>query len=422
MFEYRAKELFARYSIPIPRGEVCSTPSEAEEACRKVGPQVALKSQVLSGGRGRAGGIVFALDPEEARSAAGALLGSRIGGLPVEQVLVEERLSIGQEYYLGIMTDTDHHRACPLVIFSSRGGMEIEDLAREDPQLLRRQHIDHRYGLHDFQALGLLAEADIPSELRRTMLPAFRRLYQLYWEMDAQMVEINPFVVTTELRVVAADARVVLDDNALFRHPEIERVFTSPFEARATAAGFSYAHLEGNIGIMANGAGLGMATMDAVKLAGGDPANFLDPGIAFLETKGILSSLQLLRDNPKVNVILINVFGGGIRCDLVAAGLVEALDTLPPSQNPMVACLRGRNEDVGLQIMNERGLGRVKTLPSMEEAVQLAVELGRRQAGGPRESPDSPSHGVGSGGRQAGGAGVSPDPPFDGVGAGGIGN
>lgn len=376
MYEHKAKEVFARYSIPIPRGRVCSNSREAEEACRQVGPEVALKAQVLSGGRGRAGGIKFAQGPEEARRAAEALLGSRIGDLAVEQILVEERLPIDQEFYLGVMTDTDHHRACPLVMFSRRGGMEIEDLAREDPELLRCQHIDHRYGLHDFQSLGLLAEADIPSDLRRALLPVFRRLYQVYWEMDAEMVEINPLVVTAGGKLVAADARMNLDNNALFRHSEIEKVFTSPFEERATAAGFSYAHLGGNIGIMANGAGLGMATMDAVKQAGGEPANFLDPGIAFLETKGILTSLELLRDNPNVNVILINVFGGGIRCDLVATGLVEALDTLPPNQAPIVACLRGRNEDAGLRTLAERGQGRVKVLPSMEEAVKLAVELG----------------------------------------------
>lgn len=379
MYEYRAKEIFARYSIPIPSGRVCSTPREAEEACLLVGPEVALKAQVLSGGRGRAGGIKFAGGPEEARRAAEALLGYRIGDLAVEQILVEERLAIALEFYLGVMTDTDHHRACPLVMFSRQGGMEIEDLAREDPEALSRQHIDHRYGLHDFQSLGLLAEAGVPSDLRRSLLPVFRRLYQLYWEMDAEMVEINPLVVTTEGKLVAADARMNLDNNALFRHSEIERVFTSPFEERATAAGFSYAHLEGNIGIMANGAGLGMATMDAIKLAGGEPANFLDPGIAFLETKGILTSLELLRDNPNVNVILVNVFGGGIRCDLVATGLAEALDALPQSHVPIVACLRGRNEGVGIHTLAERGLGRVQVLPSMEEAVRLAVELGGRR-------------------------------------------
>jgi succinyl-CoA synthetase beta subunit len=376
MYEYQAKEILARYSIPIPRGQVCSSPREAAEACLQVGPEVAVKAQVLSGGRGRAGGIKFARSPEEARSLAEAMLGSQIGGLTAERVLVEERLPLAQEYYLGVMTDTDHQQACPLVMVSRRGGMEIEDLVREDPDLLRRRHIDPRYGLHDFQALGLLQEAQIPREWHRAMARIMRQLYQVYWEMDGEMVEINPLVVTTEGRLVAADARMNLDNNALFRHPEVERVFLNPFEARAAAAGLSYAHLDGNIGIMANGAGLGMATMDAVKLAGGQPANFLDPGIGFLEPKGILDSLRLLRDNSQVEVILINVFGGGIRCDLVAAGLLEALDTLPPSQVPIVACLRGRNEEVGLRTLAEKAPDGVKLVSSMEEAVQLAVELG----------------------------------------------
>lgn len=378
MYEYKAKEVFARYSIPIPRGRVCPSPQEAADACLEVGPSVVLKAQVLSGGRGKAGGIQLAQGPEEARKVAEALLGAQIGGLVVERILVEERLPIAQEYYLGVMNDTDHHRACPLVMVSRRGGMEIEDLVRDDPGLLKSLHIDPRYGLHDFQALGLIQEAQIPREWQRPLAQVLRRLYQAYWEMDGEMVEINPLVVTTEGKLVAADARMNIDSNALFRHPEVESVFLNPFEARAAAEGFSYAHLDGNIGIMANGAGLGMATMDAVHLAAGRPANFLDPGIAFLEPKGILAALRLLRDNPNVNVILINVFGGGIRCDLVAAGLVEALDTLPPSQVPIVACLRGRNEDVGLRTLAEKGLDRVKVLPSMEEAVRLAVELGRR--------------------------------------------
>lgn len=381
MYEYRAKEVFARYSIPIPRGIVCRTPDEAADACLQVGPDVALKAQVLSGGRGKAGGIKFAHGTDETRDAAKALLGSQVVSLPVTKILVEERLSIAQELYLGVMTDTRHHRACPIIMASRKGGMEIEDLVRGDPGLLCRCQVDPRYGLIDYQALGLLVEAGIPRDLRRAVLPIIRGLYRAYWEMDAEMAEINPLVVTTSGLLLAADARLSIDNNSLFRHPEVEKVYTNDFEERAAAEGFSYAHLDGNIGTMTNGAGLGMATMDAVKIAGGQPANFLDPGGAFVEPKGMMTALEFLQGNPKVNVILINVFGGGIRCDLTAASLVEALDTMPACQVPIVVCLRGRSEEIGLDTLARKAHNRVEVFPNMEEAVQRAVELGRRQTG-----------------------------------------
>lgn len=375
-FEYQAKEILARYEIPTPRGIVCETAEDAVAAFDALGSAVVVKAQVLAGGRGKAGGIKFAVSKEEARAAAQQLLGTAIAGLPVARVLVEERLQIAAEFYLGVITDTDGYHGCPLLMIGSRGGMEIEDIAREDANAIRRAHIDPRYGIFPHHILSNLAEMSIPRKYHSQIEKVARQLYQAYWDMDGELAEINPLVVTAEDKVVAADARLYVDSNALFRHPELKPNFTNPFEERAAAARLAYVHLDGNIGIIANGAGLAMGTMDMVRLAGGRPANFLDPGERIMHPGGLEAAFGIILDNPNVEVVLFNIFGGGVRCDRIATRLVEVLSGIPDFHLPLVLCLRGRNEEEGQRIIAAFDCKSIKTTSSMEEAVEIAVKLG----------------------------------------------
>ncbi|MDA8187884.1 MAG: ADP-forming succinate--CoA ligase subunit beta [Dehalococcoidales bacterium] len=374
-FEYQAKEIFAKYKIPTPKGIVCESPEEAAAAFDAIGSEVVVKAQVMTGGRGKAGGVKFARSRQEAQAAADQILDMRISDLPVSKVLVEERLQIASEYYLSIITDTDGYHGCPLLMIGARGGMEVEEIANQDPNAMRRVHIDPRYGVFPHHVLSNLVQMPIAKKHHNQIEKIARQLYQAYWEMDGELAEINPLVVTADDRVIAADARLYIDSNALFRHPELKPTFTNPFEQRAASARLAYVHLDGNIGIIANGAGLAMGTMDMVRVAGGRPANFLDPGERIMHPGGLEAAFGIILDNPNVEAVLFNVFGGGVRCDRIATRLVEVLSGLPNFNLPMVLCLRGRNEEEGQRTIAAFGCKSIEMANSMEEAVERVVKL-----------------------------------------------
>ncbi len=372
LYEYQAKALFARFGIPVPKGRVCRTLPEVEDALAELGPRVAVKAQVLVGGRGKVGGVRLVEAEEQALEAATALLGSSLRGEVVRAVLVEERLDTASEMYLAVVTDAHRLRTCPLLMFSSQGGVDIEALASESPSLLRRVHVDPRFGLFGYQIRTLVR--DVLGSLQAQVEPIVRGLYQVYWEMDAELAEINPLVITGDGRLVAADARLNVDSNALFRHPDLERNYANATEERAARARLSYVELDGDIGIISNGAGLTMATMDMIELAGGRPANFLDEGDRIL-AGGIYDGLCLLRDNPRVKAIFINVFGGGVRCDVIAEKIVQALDSLADLRLPIVVCLQGRNADDARAIMEGAQRENLHFVPDFYAAVEKVVSL-----------------------------------------------
>lgn len=377
LYEYQAKSVFSRYGIPVPKGRLCHTLLEVEEALAELGPRVAIKAQVLVGGRGKSGGVRLVASQDHAMEVAEALLGSSLNGEAVRGVLVEERLDVAQEMYLGIVTDAQRLRACPLLMFSSRGGVDIESMALESPSLLRKIHVDPRYGVFAYQIRELLK--DLSADLQQQAEPIVRALYKIYWEMDAELTEINPLVLTAQGRLVAADARLNIDGNALFRHPDVERNYSSTVEERAARARLSYVELDGDIGIISNGAGLTMATMDMIQLAGGKPANFLDEGDRIL-AGGIFDGLCLILENPRLRAIFINVFGGGVRCDVIAEKILEALDKLPSLRMPIVVCLQGRNADEARTILESSAREGLHFLPDFYAAVEKVVMLaGGRQ-------------------------------------------
>lgn len=372
LLEYQAKSLFRDYGIPVPRGEVCRSEIDVESIAGRLGERLALKAQVPAGKRGKGGGILFAGNIQEARTGVAGLLKGRVCGFPVREVLVEERLEIAREMYVAIMTDTAGGKGCPMVILSARGGMEIEEILSGNSELAKKLHVDPVWGLQEHQVRHLVKEAGVPGELRPAVTKVIMNLYRLYWEMDGELVEINPLVVTGSGELVAGDGKLMVDNSALYRHPGLKGAEPDSGEAEAVSMGLAYVQLDGNIGLISNGAGLTMATMDQLALAGGKPANFLDTGERILRD-GIRDSMKLLHSNPRVRVILVNIFGGGVRCDVIAEKLVEAL-----SQNsiPVVVCLRGRNEDTGRRLLQEAGLPRCEIYCSMDEAVARAARLG----------------------------------------------
>jgi succinyl-CoA synthetase beta subunit len=339
-----------------------------------VGAGVVLKAQVPSGRRGKGGGIRFAASCAEAEQAAAELFATTVQGFPVTEVLLEERVPVVSEYYLSVLTDTSPTWNRPLVMVSARGGMEVEDLAAEAPELILQTHADPAYGLHPYQARDLVRRAGVGAEVRGRFVEVVLAAYRAYWESDAELVEINPLAVTSDGRLLALDAKVTIDSSAGYRHPGQEGSTLDSPEARAAALGLSYVELEGNIGLISNGAGLTMATMDHIGLLGGRPANFMDTGERILRN-GIDDGLTILAAKSGVEVILINVFGGGVRCDVIAAKIVEALEKRPGFPLPVVVALNGRNADAGRTILAERALPGVCALPTVDEAVAEAVRL-----------------------------------------------
>jgi succinyl-CoA synthetase beta subunit len=371
--EYQAKEIFARFGIPVPPGRVVRTAEEAEAAAAAVGKPVVVKAQVLVGGRGKAGGVKIAGTPAEAREKAAQILGMDIKGETVRAVLVTEAVDIAREIYIGVILDRRAQK--PLIMASAEGGVEIEITAKENPQAIRRVIVDPLYGVHPFAARNLAAELAGTPELARPMADIIEKLYRVYHEMDASLAEINPLVVTKDGRVVAIDAKMNFDDNALERHPDVEalrdRDAEDAGEAKARAEGLSFVRLSGQVGCIVNGAGLAMATMDLVKEYGGQPANFLDIGGSSRPEK-VVTALNIITADKSVRSILFNIFGGITRCDDVARGLVTAFKELD-LKLPVVVRLTGTNEKEAREILKQ--VPSLHSAQTMDEAVKKAIAL-----------------------------------------------
>lgn len=371
LYEFQSKQIFAKYGIPIPKGELAQTPEEAAEAALRLGGRVVVKAQVLAGGRGKAGGIRLADTPEEARVAAEAILGMRIKGLPVRRVLVDQAADIAQELYLGIVLDRAGRRL--VLMASAAGGVDIEEVAATMPEKIARVEIDPLLGLQAYQMRQVACDI----ELDRALMAAFTRvglgLYEALVRSDATLAEINPLAVTAGGELLALDGKMVVDDNGLYRQPELARarelLDESPAEREARQYGLSYVKLDGYIGCMVNGAGLSMATMDMTKLLGGAPANFLDIG-GGARSDRVAAALRIILSDPNVRSVLINIFGGITRCDEVARGILNAFAQVP-SRVPVVVRLIGTNEEEGRRLLAEANFITARTL---SEAARLAVE------------------------------------------------
>lgn len=368
--EYQSKRIFARYGVPIPEGGVATTPQEAREIAERLGKPVVVKAQVLVGGRGKAGGIKLAETPEEAETIAAQILDMDIRGLPVRSVLVEEAADIASEIYLGVVID---RAAKGLVMMASlEGGVEIEEVARRTPEKIVKAPIDPFLGLQDYQVREVAYGIGLGGDLMRGFVKVARGLYIAFMECDASLAEINPLVVTGGRTLLAVDAKMLLDDNALFRHPELAEMRNleeeTPAEREARGHGISYVQLDGTIGCMVNGAGLAMATMDLTKLYGGSPANFLDIG-GGAKAERVAAALRLILSDENVKAVLINIFGGITRCDEVAKGILTALEEVE-TDVPMIARLVGTNEEEGRAILAE---AKMITATTLEEAAQKAV-------------------------------------------------
>jgi succinyl-CoA synthetase beta subunit len=374
LHEYQSKRLFARHGVPIPEGDVAGSPEEARQIASRLGGKVVVKAQVLVGGRGKAGGIRVAGEANEAGRLAGQILGMKIKGLPVEKVLIDRAADIQQEIYLGIVLDRAARR--PVMMASSEGGVEIEEVARVAPDKIAKTTIDPFLGLQDYQARNLAMAMGLGREHMQDFIRIARSLYDAYVSCDASLAEINPLVVTGEGQLLAVDGKMVLDDNALYRHPdlaEMRDLSAEPAtEQQARKYGISYVKLDGEIGCLVNGAGLAMATMDMIKLAGGSPANFLDIGGGAKADK-VSAALRIIFSDPNVKAVLFNIFGGITRCDEVAKGILEALKEVPTAV-PMVARLVGTNEEEGRALLAEANM---LTASTLFEAAELAVRAAK---------------------------------------------
>lgn len=372
LHEYQSKQLFAQFGIPIPKGRVATTASEAKGIAEELGGRVVVKAQVLVGGRGKAGGIRLATSPEEAQEMATHVLAMEIKGLPVRKVLVDEAAEIQTEIYLGVTNDRANR--CPVMIASAEGGVDIEEVARTVPGRIVRALIDPLLGLREYQARDLAASIELPRDYWKDFIEIALALYKAYRDSDATLAEINPLVITKNGRLLALDGKVVLDDNALFRQPGLAEMRDldeeAPAEQEARKYGLSYVKLDGNIGCLVNGAGLAMATMDVIQLHGGTPANFLDIGGGAGADK-VAAALRMVFADLRVKAGLINVFGGITRCDEVARGLLLALEQLKP-KIPIVVRLVGTNEQEGRELLAQ---AKLETATTLERAAQRVVEL-----------------------------------------------
>jgi succinyl-CoA synthetase beta subunit len=373
LHEYQSKQIFAKNGIPIPKGRVASTAEEAKHIAEEFGKRVVIKSQVLVGGRGKAGGIRLAKSPDEAEIIAAEILSMDIKGLPVRKVLVDEAANIEKEIYLGITNDRSVRK--PVMMASSAGGVEIEEVARQTPEKIIKVHIDPLLGLRDYQARDIAGSIDLPRDQWRLFGQIANGLWSAYINCDATLAEINPLVITSEKQLIALDGKMVLDDNALFRHPDLADMRDLDVEAdseiEARKYGLSFIKLDGNIGCMVNGAGLAMTTMDIIKLYGGEPANFLDIGGGASAEK-VAAAFRIILSDPNVKAILLNVFGGITRGDEVARGILSALNEIK-TQIPMVVRLVGTNAEEGRQILANASMITADTLvDAAKKSVALA--------------------------------------------------
>jgi succinyl-CoA synthetase beta subunit len=370
--EYQAKEIFRAAGIPVPPGRVATTVAEAVQIADEIARPVMIKAQVHVGGRGKAGGIKYAENLEAAKIWAQRILGMDIKGLVVRKVLVTEATDIATETYLGIILDRATKK--PVIMISGAGGIDIEEVAAKTPEKIHKLMADPELGLLPYQARALAFTVFRDISLVRQVADIIMKLYEVFWKVDASLVEINPLVTTPINQVIAIDAKINIDDNGLFRHPEIEAMRDPdaeiPAEVEAREAGLSFIKLDGTIGCIVNGAGLAMATMDLVKHYGGEPANFLDIGGSSNPDK-VLTAMRIILREPGIRAILINIFGGITRCDDVATGIVAAFRELHPTV-PVVVRLTGTNEAAARKILKEVQL---ETAPTLDAVVQKAIQL-----------------------------------------------
>jgi len=382
--EYQAKQILNKYGVQIPQGEVADTPSKAREIADKIGPKVVLKAQVHAGGRGKGGGIKLAKNPQEAEKIAKEMIGMTLvtpqtgpEGRLVKRILVEEALDIAQELYIGIVID--RAREAPVIMASSEGGVEIEKVAAETPELIFKEYVNPATGFLAFQARNLAFKLNLEGNTFKQGVKFIISLYNAFAAADASLAEINPLLITKQGNVLALDAKMNFDDNALLRHPDIKEMRDldeeDPLEVEASKFNLSYIKLDGNVGCMVNGAGLAMATMDIIMHSGGMPANFLDVGGGVSE-EAVKNAFKILVSDKDVKAALINIFGGIVRCDLVANGIVKAAKEFG-LKVPMVVRLEGTNVELGKKILKESGLS-FYPAETMKEAAEKVVPLAKQ--------------------------------------------
>ena len=379
--EYQAKQILSQFGVRIPRGEIAENPIRAREIAEEIGPRVVVKAQIHAGGRGKGGGVKLANTPEEAEKLADQIIGMNLvthqtgpEGKQVKRVLIEEALEIERELYIGIVID--RAQEAPVVMASSEGGMEIEKVAAETPELIFKEHINPATGFQGFQARKLAFKLGLSGDTFKQAVKFLSALYNAFQSSDASLAEINPLLITKQGDVLALDAKMNFDDNALRRHPDIADMRDldeeDPLEVEASRHDLNYIKLDGNVGCMVNGAGLAMATMDIIMYSGGMPANFLDVGGGVSE-EAVKNAFQILVSDKDVKAALVNIFGGIVRCDLVANGIVKAAKELDLTI-PMVVRLEGTNVELGKQILEESGLA-FTSASSMKEAAEKVVPL-----------------------------------------------
>ena len=375
LLEYQGKQLFAKHGVPVPDGRHATTVEEAVKAADEIGYPVVIKAQVQIGGRGKAGGIQLAADAAAAEKHASAILGMDIRGFTVHEVWVEKASEIDEEYYAAVVFDRSAKK--PMAMLSRMGGMDVEEVAETDPEAMRMLHVDPLIGFQDFHGRRLAYEAGIAADVIRPVGAMLGKLYDVFVAEDATLVEVNPLLITKAREVVALDAKVTIDDNALFRHPDVAELRDvsgeDEQERMAKERGLTYVKLDGNVGILGNGAGLVMSTLDVVAQAGGAPANFLDAG-GGSKAEAITSAVEVILSDKKVTAVLFNIFGGITRCDEVARGLIEAFDQIKPTV-PFVVRLDGTNDVEGRQLLADAALPNVHTESTMLGAAEKVVEL-----------------------------------------------
>jgi succinyl-CoA synthetase beta subunit len=370
LHEYQSKTIFSKFGIPIPKGRVAATAQEARQIAEELGGRVVIKSQVLVGGRGKAGGVKVAKDPQEAEQLATQILGMEIKGLPVRKVLVDEAAAIDTEIYFSITNDRAARK--PVMIASAAGGVDIEEVAAKTPERIIKVHIDPLLGLREYQARDVAASIDLPRDYWKDFIKLATGLWQVYRENDATLAEINPLVITKDKRLIALDGKMMIDDNAMFRHADLAEMRDideeAPAETEARKYGLSFIKLDGNIGCMVNGAGLAMTSMDIVKLFGGEPANFLDIGGGAPAEK-VAAAMRIILSDSNVKAVLFNIFGGITRCDEVARGILTAMGEVKPKV-PMVVRLVGTNAEEGRKLLEN---AKMITAETLADAAKKAV-------------------------------------------------
>ena len=376
LYEYQGKELFKRFGIPVSEGRLATTPEEARAAAAELGGQVVVKAQVLTGGRGKAGGVKLAGGPDDAEQKARDILGLDIRGHVVRKLWVERASDIAKEYYLSVTFDRGAKK--PLFMLTTEGGVEIEQVAEENPDALSRLHVDPLEGYQPYQARRLIygAAIDDPNE-QKQILAIVEKLYRCFIESDAMLCEVNPLIVTPDGEVKALDSKFTVDESALFRHPDVAEMrdveAADPLETFAREKGVTYVKLDGDVGILGNGAGLSMSTVDVVVVAGGRPANFCDLGGGG-DAQGVVEALEVITRDPQVKSIFFNIFGGITRCDEVARGILAALEKMQISL-PIVVRLDGTNAEEGRRILADAAPPNLHVEPTMLEAAERAVAL-----------------------------------------------